>query len=286
MAKQHNIPRLRGMPPIPPSHSIDLHGYRKSEGIKALTSFLDHVDTRGRRRNKHCDIWVLVITGSGAHSPEGPVLRETVKNLLDKRQMEYFLNRGKGSFTVNASSGIAFYEPPDPVDSKIILKVRPETIPALPKGPTVASQTIHVYGDDAPTLQEVAALDKAIKESRIEQQKVLQETKREEKLLKRAASLSLLDVKEDYEEQEMMDRAVSMSLLECNVRDAEGSDHDLQRALELSQTDFEQHSYDVDEEIRKALVLSQNFTSTEDEQLQQILELSMKEYSYDPGEKS
>ena len=90
--------------------TIDLHGYRKSEAIRALTDFLDNVsstnkssrrtDNRGRRRqddkatiaaaattatydNKNVtngnegrikSVWCLVITGTGAHSPDGRTL--------------------------------------------------------------------------------------------------------------------------------------------------------------------------------------------------------------------
>ena len=245
-------------PRTPPEHSIDLHGYRKSEGIKALTFFLDQVvstSTKFPRRNGYGDTWVLVITGSGAHSPDGPTLRDAVMNLLNKRMMEYSVNRGKGSFTVNASSGISFYEPPNPVDSKILLKETPDKIPALPKGPPrgVDSVCAVVYDDDAPTLQEVVAIERAITESRTEQLKVLSEEKREENILKRAASMSLLESKNiEEEEQEMIERAVSMSLIENNWSEESSSDHDLQRALEISQKDFEP----IDEELRMALELS------------------------------
>jgi hypothetical protein len=255
MAKQQQ----RAKPPRkPPTHSIDLHGYRKSEGIKALTFFLDQVvspSTKFPTRNGYGDTWVLVITGSGAHSPEGPTLRDAVMNLLNKRKMEYSVNRGKGSFTVNASSGIAFYEPPNPVDSKILLKETPEKIPALPKGPSryVDSVCALVHDDDSPTLQEVVAIEKAITESRTEQLKVLSEEKREEHILKRAASMSLLELKHiEEEEQDMIERAVSMSLIENNWSEETSSDHDLQRALELSQKEFEP----IDEELRMALEFS------------------------------
>jgi D-ribose pyranose/furanose isomerase RbsD len=257
MAKQRDFPRPTGTPPTPPSLSIDLHGYRKSEGIKALTLFLEEVVSRSRMRTRNGDVWVLVVTGSGAHSSEGPVLRDAVKNLLEKRQMEYSINRGKGSFTVNANSGITFYDPKNPVDSKIILKEPPEKIPALPKGPRKGVHTGLVYDDDAPTPLEVACIDKAITESRTELLKVFNEEKREEMILKRVASMSLLEAKQE-EEHEMIQRALSMSLIESNCSEASCLDHDLQRALELSQTDFEQRCDFIEEELQMALELSKN----------------------------
>ena len=255
MVKQKQYhPRTGAKPPRQsPTHSIDLHGYRKSEGIKALTFFLDQVVSTSRKGPNGCGcIWVLVITGSGAHSPDGPTLRDAVMNLLDKRQMLYSVNRGKGSFTVNACSGFAFYEPPSPVDSKILLKETPDKIPALPKGPTKTVGLL-VYGDDAPTLQEVVAIDKAITESRNEQLKVFSEDKREENILKRVSSMSLLESKKmEQEEQEIIQRAVSVSLIENFWSEESSSSDDLQRALELSQNDFET----IDEELRMALKLS------------------------------
>ena len=93
--------------------TIDLHGYRKSEAIAALTSFLERNQGQG---------WVTVITGSGAHSHNGPILRTAVQSLLEKRQMEFTLNRGKGSFLVNADSGFVLYDPEAPTDTKVVLQ--------------------------------------------------------------------------------------------------------------------------------------------------------------------
>lgn len=222
------------------------------------------------------DVWVLVITGSGAHSPDGPVLRNSVEALLQKRQMQFITNRGRGSFNVKANSGIVFYEPDAPRDTKVIVKNAPETIPALPKPPKISNlaQVALDYGDDAPTPCEVVATEKAIEESRKDQQEVLKDQKKDEKLLKRAVSMSLLQAqKEDKEEQEIMQRALSLSLLDSQSN----IDDDLQRALELSQKEFE-HFPDENEELQKALELSQKISSRDDDELLQMLELSKNEY--------
>ena len=164
--------------------TIDLHGYRKSQAIIALTSFLDQVVSRQRKQRDGAmkDVWVLVITGSGAHSPDGPVLRNSVEALLQKRQMQFITNRGRGSFNVKANSGIVFYEPDAPRDTKVIVKNAPETIPALPKPPKISNlaQVALDYGDDAPTPCEVVATEKAIEESRKDQQEVLKDEKKDE----------------------------------------------------------------------------------------------------------
>lgn len=266
--------------------TIDLHGYRKSEGIIALTSFLDLVVSRQRQQKQQQndgDIWVLVITGSGAHSSEGPVLRTAVQNVLEKRQMHFVMNRGKGSFTVKANSGIVFYEPGPPVDTKIIVKDSIEVIPTLPKRPPrLPNDRILLYEDDAPTPIEVAVTDNAIEASKREHQEIVSEQKKEELLLKRAVSMSLIQAqKENEEEQQLMQRALSMSLLDTHTNDRQ-IDEDLQRVLEISQKDFQRDCHeDDDDELQRALELSQKIASRADEELLQILELSKKEYDHD-----
>mmetsp|Transcript_66963 Transcript_66963/g.193519 ORF Transcript_66963/g.193519 Transcript_66963/m.193519 type:complete len:303 (-) Transcript_66963:60-968(-) len=265
--------------------TIDLHGYRKSEGIKTLTSFLEGTVSKHRRR-KNCtgDVWVLVVTGSGAHSPEGPVLRSAVENLLQKRQMEFIVNRGKGSFTVKANSGIVFYEPDAPVDTKLIIRDAPERIPSLP---TAAKFRLVRGGlldeDESPTPNEVAATDKAFEESRKYHEKSMQEAKKEENMMKRAVSMSMLEAKKDEEEEEaMVHRAMSMSLLERRPSEDE-FDEELRKALELSQKDL-QTSFHTDSEagdLEAALELSRTIMTREDEELLKIMELSKKEHAQD-----
>lgn len=94
---------------------IDLHGRTKNDAISALASFLNsHRSSTAilnamldASRNKPCP--VLVITGSGKHSKDGPVLRSAIEKYLEKRQMHFVLNRGKGAFTVDCASGIDLY---------------------------------------------------------------------------------------------------------------------------------------------------------------------------------
>ena len=92
---------------------LDLHGYTKERAIERLTFFLDQL------RHKHLHslsnapnytppshMIVTIVTGSGKHSQSGPVLRQAVEKTLTKRQMNFRLNHGKGSFLVDAFSGV------------------------------------------------------------------------------------------------------------------------------------------------------------------------------------
>ncbi|MFA7382510.1 MAG: Smr/MutS family protein [Desulfurivibrionaceae bacterium] len=55
----------------PPQEQLDLHGCTAAEAEAATTSFL------ARARRNHLKT-VLVITGKGIHSPEGPVLKDII----------------------------------------------------------------------------------------------------------------------------------------------------------------------------------------------------------------
>jgi len=59
----------------PPQEQLDLHGCTAAEAEAKTTSFL----TQARRNHLKT---VLVITGKGIHSPEGPVLKDVIEALL------------------------------------------------------------------------------------------------------------------------------------------------------------------------------------------------------------
>ena len=295
MTKKRN--QTTGKSPAEPSSNegltgtIDLHGYQRSEGIKRLTSFLEQVVSRQRKLGNYSDIWVLVITGSGAHSPDGPMLRSAVQAVLEKRKMEFTVNRGKGSFTVKANSGVVFYEPGPPVDTKLILKDALERIPPLPRPKRMPNSGSVPLApdciDNAPTPGEVVALEKVLEESRKDHQEYYREQKKDEKVMKRAVSMSMLEAKREEEEdhQEEMQRALSMSLLEYNPSgSSDFLDEDLQRVLELSQKDFQfcpdESSSHHDENLQRALELSRHVSSRADEEILRALELSKRDPDY------
>jgi hypothetical protein len=126
--------------------TIDLHGYRKSEAIRALTDFLEDVVTSssrqhfpsGRRRRQqqlqqqeqqqqydddddgdirpktmntrnfkqYGDdfIWCLVITGTGAHSPEGRKLLHRHVREFSNVLPEVFVAHGEVHFNMSSGS--------------------------------------------------------------------------------------------------------------------------------------------------------------------------------------
>jgi hypothetical protein len=228
-----------------PVESLDLHGYTKPQGISALTSFLDQVSRRYKG-----DVWVLVITGSGAHGSCGPVLRNAVQALLEKRKMKYTCNRGKGSFNVQANSGHVLYAPEGPRDTKVLLQEAPESVPSLPKASNRRGRSEY---DPLPA--EVAAADAVLEESREQHLKVVKEMKKGEWLMKKALSLSIIDAKREVEDEErLIQRALCLSVIKDQVSSSD--DDDLRIALELSQTEFAMEQ-DDDEELKRSLELSQ-----------------------------
>jgi hypothetical protein len=254
-----------------PVGSIDLHGYTKSQGISALTSFLDQVSRRCKG-----NVWVLVITGSGAHSSCGPVLRNAVQNLLDKRKMKYTCNRGKGSFNVQANSGYVLYAPEGPRDTKLLLQEAPESVPSLPKASNRRGRSEY---DPLPA--EVAAVDAVFEESREEHLKVVKEMKKGERLMKKAVSLSIVDAeREEEDEDRLIQRALSLSVIEDQVSSSD--DDDLRSALELSQREFVMEQED-DEELKRALELSQVEARREEEKLLRFLNESKLEHEESLG---
>lgn len=91
---------------------IDLHGLTRDDAIATVANFLNA--QRASSVKQECNspyspVPVVIITGSGKHSHSGPVLRPVIEKYLQKREMNYVLNKGKGSFTVDCTSGIDLY---------------------------------------------------------------------------------------------------------------------------------------------------------------------------------
>ena len=61
---------------LKPAGELDLHGLTRDEALARTRTFLGHAARQG---------WpvVLIVTGKGLHSAEGPVLRQAVECLLD-----------------------------------------------------------------------------------------------------------------------------------------------------------------------------------------------------------
>ena len=91
--------------------SIDLHGLTREKAIRTVTDFLEKEKWRKQ---------VCIITGTGSHSQQGPVLRMAIEKLLQKRQMDYTRNT-PGSLMVDPASGIELFLQEPCVDSKIVI---------------------------------------------------------------------------------------------------------------------------------------------------------------------
>jgi len=63
------------------SQELDLHGFQRNEAIERLEYFIGNAFNMGKRA-------VLVITGKGVNSAEGPVLRGAVANWFQKEGRE------------------------------------------------------------------------------------------------------------------------------------------------------------------------------------------------------
>ena len=62
-----------------PEDQLDLHGLHRHEALEKVRFFLEDAAYHGRRT-------VLIVTGRGQHSAEGPVLREAVARYLREEQ--------------------------------------------------------------------------------------------------------------------------------------------------------------------------------------------------------
>ena len=277
-------------------YSIDLHGYNKSDAIQVLTAFLEEVRTKSTSTSM-----VLVITGSGKHSQQGAVLRSTIENLFQRREMQYtWGDSGKGSFLVDARSGFTLYEPEQPQDTKVIVSpidsngnktLATRLRENLPQRPLSM-----LTKEELPTPSEVAATEE---ERRSQAQNALQEKIREEKCFRKAMSLSLLDIqKEEEEEDAMLKKAMSLSVIEtsftarededikkaielsravaCQAKEEQSvkEDEDLQRILELSKKEHEQNKEEEDASLQRAIELSKNDTNPEDAEVTWAIEQS------------
>jgi len=111
--------------------TLDLHGKTKAKAISSTTWFLDQQRQQQRNRNHNKSsssssrvLYVRIITGTGSHSSaqQGPVLRNAIETLLKKRQMNYTLERTKGSFLVDLMSGFELEGAPKLAeDTKVVL---------------------------------------------------------------------------------------------------------------------------------------------------------------------
>ena len=104
--------------------TLDLHGRRLEDAIAEVTMYFDRIRrtyasiSNAAASSNSLD--VVVITGKGSHSTQGPVLRSAVQKLLIKRGMNYTMEEHKGAFRVDALSGWDLYATGPATDSKVM----------------------------------------------------------------------------------------------------------------------------------------------------------------------
>jgi len=276
-------------PIITPVACLDLHGYRKEAAIRALTDFIERLSLN----RPTCDgsVWVNVITGSGQHSSQGPVLRTAVDKLLRKRQMKFILNADKGGFLVDASSGIVLYASGPPTDTKVVVRSMtlsennniplvgrvPPKILVNPPAEDNQPLPVHVAQDDA-------LLEQAKEVSRKQRHTEATLDVKERQALKKAMSDSMLEHLTLQKNQEREDDSLQTALI-MSVPSVDNEDEQiLQKALLESKLMFEMSKNDV--ELEAALKMSESHfhicdseIDALDSELQEILRQSAEEFS-------
>lgn len=264
--------------------TLDLHGCTKLQAIEKLTSFLDQIRTRNYKHNQR---FVTIITGSGKHSSHGPVLRQAIQHVLEKREMTFHLNdKGKGSFCVDALSGI------DLVDRALMRHVSTKIVTIREddeqqaKGVTLFPRAIPGGMKNGLRMSQDEALDNNHSNGNDELLPTPGEVARDDDLIQRIKMLShneAIQIKSlQTKEENELQKAVKAS---AEIQE----DMDLTRVLLLSkeQHDLEQEEYIQRERIllSNALEMSWKLEQEREErdriELERVLELLEKESGSD-----
>jgi len=271
-----------------PVATLDLHGYHRGEAIRRLTDYLD----QQAQNNRAEQVWVCVITGSGVHSTEGPVLRNAVQDLFVKRQMEYHINTGKGSLTVNAKSGIVLHKQ-KVVDSKITI-VPHSSGPNVKLIGRVAPRAFATINNQANFLlhhplpnhvaQDDALLVSVQHESRKEQYLHIHKTKQTKQELARVLSDSKLEYARTVQSQNDYDGKLQQALQtsESELQDDQDADEkELQAILAKSVADLQYQEEEEERELQAILTKSLSeacLSNNLDDTFEAAMKLSFDEF--------
>mmetsp|Transcript_19409 Transcript_19409/g.42186 ORF Transcript_19409/g.42186 Transcript_19409/m.42186 type:complete len:301 (+) Transcript_19409:146-1048(+) len=262
--------------------TLDLHGYNKSEGVRRTTEFLDRTRTRNKNVEK---AWVLIITGSGAHSSDGPVLRGAIESILVKRKIEYHVMKGKGSLLVNAASGFVLYDPAQPTDSKVIVtQALSSDLSSSIQFPTLKKRFSESTERSRNELKrsfynrynEKAAFDKALSESESLDRMNTADEEDEKKVLERVLSLSLLEEQKAKEQEEKLREAIEFSKQESIMQSMDEQEQ-IRKATELSNIEFE-YQNDPDSCFQRAIELSRKGCEDIDVEMLMMLDESARKH--------
>ena len=198
------------------------------------------------------------------------ILRGAVEALLMKRKIVYHPMKGKGSFLVNAASGIVLYEPSQPRDSKVI--VAPNSV-VVPRNSLHSIRRLMLERD----------LSENRKGGRKALKKYFHNRCKEEAAFDDAISKSLEeDSKVKTEDEHLLEQAVNLSIVEKQVEKQKLTEEEkkLSAAIEISKRESIVNDLDEDEQIRQTLALSKtefDHQRDPDAYLQLVIELLRKE---------
>lgn len=281
---------------------LDLHGYTKEKAVSTTTWFLDDAMKKAKIR-KESPVFVTIITGTGKHSHCGPVLRNAIKALLEKRQMNFKLNHGKGSFTVDVTSGHQlFLDHQHRFDSKVVLTSDPpHQLPigygSNDKSSMIGSLATVVSGTSTTTRRNIikdnnnnnnneeASLfihDNSPLPSEVSADDALFQHVKQVSSSEAAKIQSLKD-----REKNELEKAKTLSLVEDNKTTQNFCSQQLEEALRLSQMEQKSIVKEENELLEKALLLSSEQSDhnnnwsheNEDEMIKKALALSSSEHA-------
>eukprot|EP00588_Corethron_pennatum_P011025 CAMPEP_0194270262 /NCGR_PEP_ID=MMETSP0169-20130528/4282_1 /TAXON_ID=218684 /ORGANISM="Corethron pennatum, Strain L29A3" /LENGTH=341 /DNA_ID=CAMNT_0039012243 /DNA_START=316 /DNA_END=1337 /DNA_ORIENTATION=- len=283
-----------------PVDSLDLHNYQRDRAIAQVTFFLSKIASSKQKTNcGHRCVWVRIVTGSGNHSTNGPQLRDAVKALLIKRQMEFRLCRGGGAFMVRVDSGMELYEAPPPTDTKLTFKIdhanyRATHGPCRPQHPSTiplnAQNGLALHWSDLTPAQQDAE-EKALAEARIRRDRTVRDRRAvtkahdEEELVETLNQIGNLGELRRCLQDEDFVTALKLSKDENHSRDLvlkeEEDARQLREAIQISKDEELFHIQEEEESLRFAIMesmnackVAENKKEVEDKELQMILALS------------
>lgn len=252
---------------------LDLHGHHLEPALRRVTDFLEQ--HRSSNNSVQSAFGVRIITGSGSHGRDGPVLRNGVKRLLDNREMTYMLEN-PGSFLVQPDSGVVFdSEASSSSDTKIIV-VAQDSEPLSPSLRTSSADVLSHMRATGPTLMglpvaagtfEAGLNGSSFAKEPLHAASIPQhiqsiswatpaDTKREEEALAKAKLLSIEEEREiRRKEQKALEQAMRQSEL-LHAREKEEDEKLVQVALVRSQQEIRQASEEEEQLLKKALTLS------------------------------
>ena len=276
-------------------YKLDLHGETREKAIQKLISFLDQIRLKHKKKNhlhqnENKQIVVTVVTGSGSHSMEGPILRTAVEKVLKKRQMTYHLTHKKGAFDVNALSGIELSYDEQRSDSKVVLlnddedfallhhitkssksnAVPGKKLSSLQRSCTSSTamsssgNLADIIGDDNPSPSEVAAFDDSVKKAKdlsLKDVAIEQSIKGKAKNEYNKAIELSIQAKKEQEEEELKENERLMA-----------------DAIKISKRSAKEEEERIDQELKEAMEMSKNdaYSSSNEQLEQEALEYALR----------